>query len=59
MSVAFYTFNNEEQEICKLRHYRLWSFKTRETKLEIILHKNQHTQRKLMNIENWTNGERQ
>ena len=34
-------------------HYRLWSFKTRDTKLEIFLHKNQHTQRKLLNFENW------
>ena len=29
------------------------------TKLEIFLHKNQHTQRKLLNFENWTNGEPQ
>ena len=35
-------------------HYRLWSFKTRYTKLERFLHKNQHTQRKLLNFENWT-----
>ena len=27
------------------------------TKLEIILHKNQHTQRKLLNCEFWINGE--
>ena len=26
------------------------------TKLERFLHKNQHTQRKLLNFENWTNG---
>jgi hypothetical protein len=38
-------------------HYWLWSFKTRDTKLERFLHKNQHTQRKLLNFENWTNGE--
>ena len=31
-------------------------FKTRDTKLERFLHKNQHTQRKLLNFENWTNG---
>ena len=42
-----------------LWHYRLWSFKTRDTKLERFLHKNQHTQRKLLNFENWTNGEPQ
>ena len=27
------------------------------TKLEIFLPKNQHTQRKLLNFENWVNGE--
>ena len=27
------------------------------TKVEIFLHKNQHTQRKLLNFENWVNGE--
>ena len=27
------------------------------TKLERFLHKNQHTQRKLLNFENWVNGE--
>ena len=27
-------------------HYRLWSFKTSDTKLERIFHKNQHTQRR-------------
>ena len=42
-----------------LWHYRLWSFKTRDTKLERFLHKNQHIQRKLLNFENWTNGEPQ
>ena len=28
------------------------------TKLERVLPKNQHTQRKILNFENWTNGER-
>ena len=37
-----------------LWHYWLWSFNTRDTKLEIFFHKNQHTQRKLLNFENWT-----
>ena len=41
------------------KKYRLWSFKTRDTKLERFLHKNQLTQRKLLNFENWTNGEPQ
>ena len=34
-------------------------FKSRDTKLERSLHKNPHTQRKLLNFENWTNGESQ
>ena len=42
-----------------LWHYLLWSFKTRDTKLERFLHKNQRTQRKLLNFDNWTNGEPQ
>ena len=29
------------------------------TKLERFLPKNQHTQRKLLNFDNWTNGEHQ
>ena len=32
-------------------------FQTGYIKLERFLHKNQHTQRKLMNFENWVNGE--
>ena len=40
-------------------YFLLWSFKTMDTKLERFLHKNQHTQRKLLNFENWTNGEPQ
>ena len=46
-------------ELWELWHYWLWSFKTRVTKLERFLHKNQHTQRILLNFENWTNGEPQ
>ena len=42
-----------------LWHNRLWSFRSRDTKLERFLHKNQHTQRKLLNFANWTNGEPQ
>ena len=37
--------------------YGLWSFQTRVKKLERFLPKNQHTQRKLSNFENWINGE--
>jgi hypothetical protein len=34
-----------------------WSFQAGGTKLERFLHKNQHTQRKLLNIEFWMNGD--
>ena len=37
--------------------YRLLSFLAGGTKLERFLPKNQHTQRKLLNFENWWNGE--
>ena len=40
-----------------LWHYGLWSFQGGGTKLERFLHKNQHTQRKLLNFEFWINGE--
>ena len=36
------------------QQYGLWSF---QTKLERFLHKNQHAQRKILNFENWLNGE--
>ena len=37
--------------------YGLWSFQTGGTKLERVLPKNHHTQRKVLNLENWVNGE--
>ena len=37
--------------------YGLWSFQTGGTKLERFLPMNQHTQRKLLNFENWVDGE--
>ena len=40
-----------------LWQYGLWSFQMGGTKLESFLPKNQHTQRKLLNFENWVNGE--
>jgi hypothetical protein len=40
-----------------LWQYGLWSFQTGGTKLERFLPKNQYTQRKLLNFENWVNGE--
>ena len=39
--------------------YGLWSFQTGGIKLERFSPKNQHTQRKFLNFENWTNGEPQ
>ena len=40
-----------------LWQYGLWSYQEGGTKLEKILAKNQqHTQRKLLNFENWVNG---
>ena len=41
-------------EDCWLWQYRLCSFQAGDTKLERVLPKNQHTQRKLLNFENWT-----
>ena len=43
--------------ICKLWQYGLSSFQAGGTKLERFLPKNQCTQRKLLNFENWFNGE--
>ena len=37
--------------------YGLWSFQMEGTKLEIFMPKKEHTQRKLLNFENWVNGE--
>ena len=39
-----------------LWQYGLWSFQTGCTKLKRFFPKNQHTQRKLLNFENWVNG---
>jgi hypothetical protein len=41
----------------RLWQYGLCSFQTGGTKLERFLPKNQHAQRKLLNFENWVNGE--
>ena len=37
----------------ELWQYGLWNFQTEYTKLERFLHKNQHTQRKILNFEIW------
>ena len=42
---------------CKIWQSGLSSCKGGDTKLEIFLPKNQHTQRKLLNFENWCMGE--
>jgi hypothetical protein len=42
--------------IRQLWQYGLWSFQMGGTKLERFLPKNQHTQRKLLNFENWISG---
>ena len=44
---------NGFQNSCALWQYRLWSFKSRDTKLERRLPKTQHAIRKLLNFENW------
>ena len=44
-------------QIYTLWHYGLWSFQGGGKKLEIFLPKNQNTQRKLLNFENWSSGE--
>ena len=40
-----------------LWQYGLWSFQAGGTKLERFLPNNQHTQRDVLNFENWVNGE--
>ena len=42
-----------------LWQYGLWSFQTGGIRLERFLPKNLHTQRILLNFENWANGEPQ
>ena len=40
-----------------LWQFGLWSFQAGGTKLERFVPKNQYTQRKFLNFENWVNGE--
>ena len=42
---------------CTVWQYGLWSFQTGGTKLERFLPENQQNQRKLLDFENWVNGE--
>ena len=51
------TENLQLVQVRTVWQYGLWSFQTGGTKLERFLPKNQHTQRKLLNFENWVNGE--
>ena len=53
--------SRECSRICSLCNMALpvMEFKTRDTKLERVLQKNQYTQRILLNFVNWTNGEPQ
>ena len=50
-----YVWDNDTR--LTLWQYGLWRFQTGVTKSEIFLPKNQHTQRKLLNFENWVSGE--
>ena len=50
-----YIFSGDD--ICILCQYGWWSFKTGGKELERFLPKNQHSQRKLSNFENWVNRE--
>ena len=43
----------------EFQQHRLWSFQERDTNLEMFLRKIQHTQRKCLNFDIWTNGEPQ
>ena len=47
----------DQDKLLTLWQYGLWSFQMGYTKSERFLHKDQHTQRKLLNFENWVNGE--
>jgi uncharacterized membrane protein YwzB len=49
-------FRNQKHHLLAIMAIRLWSFQTGETKLERFLPKNQHTQKKLLNLEFWING---
>ena len=51
-----FLFTNDLVHECTPWQYGLWSFQTGGTKSERFLPKNQHTQRKLLNFENWVNG---
>ena len=47
----------ELENLWSVWQYGLWSFQMGDTKLERVLSKNQHTQRKILNFEFWINVE--
>ena len=51
--MGFKIQTEKKDEPNHLWQYGVRSFQAGGTKLEIFLHKNQHTQRKLLNFENW------
>ena len=50
-------FQVSKFQVEQLWQYGLWSFQVGGTKLERFLPRNQCTQRKSLNFENWVNGE--
>ena len=54
-TVSISIFQSTLVFVSLLWQYGLWSFQTEDKKLERFLPKNQHTQRKLLNFENWVN----
>ena len=57
--IHFFTIINPSPHSLPNMAVRVVEFSNGYTKLERFLHKNQHPQRKLLNFENWTNGEPQ
>ena len=62
MFLAARKFESRHHASAILGSYQIWqyglsSFQAGGIKLERILPKNQHTQRKFSNFESWTNGE--
>ena len=47
----------DKRYVSNLWQFGLWSFQTGVKKLERFVPRNQHTQRKLLNFENWVNRE--
>ena len=56
-ALKFFSTQVNFHQYAKYGTYWLWSFQTGGTKLERFLPQNQHTQRKLLNFQNWVSGE--